>query len=277
MRYVAAFCTVGAALASGTAFGVTGATRGDGPPDGSPIQIAPNRGSVPAPLGTPEQVVAALADRLPLVQSAKVVMKTIPGAEANTSSQGLVLEYEVRVSAFKGAAIGQPAWQGYLLTGAVADVYASRGFGVIREARAWLVTPDGQVNGTAAGVGSVVRDQVFADFPLDIKRTIAKAARLFGLRDIRVAFVQGLQRAIVIIATSDQPKRDVTHLLHRRGLDVLLGRRATDFEGAFLEVRNSAGATVYVVGRAPRNGAGLSWASPELGVRTGFGRMGLPG
>lgn len=272
--YVATVCVLGAAIAVGTTFGIARAAQADEPPSGSPIQIAPNRGNVPMPVGPPAEVVAALAARLPLVRNARVVLSRISGEEGNTWSEGLVLEYELRVSAFEGGAIGQAIWEGDLLTGGVADVYASRGFGAIREVHAWLVTPNGQRSGTVGGVGVVVRDQVFDDFPSDVERTIAKAARLFGLRDVTVAYIQGLQRAIVITATSDHPKRDVTHLTRRRSLDVLLGRSATDFEGVFLEVKDGAGATVYSVGRAPRNGAGVSWASPELGVRTGFG--GIP-
>ena len=275
LAYVAGGCIFATAIAAGTAFGIGRATA-EGPPDGIPVQLAPARGTLTVPTGTPAEVVNALAQRLPLVRSASVSTKAIPGEEAGTSTEGLVLEYELRVRAMESSAIPEALWQGNLLVGAVADAFASRGFGAISEARASLVTPQGEVRGTSAGIGLVVRDQVFADFPADVKSSIEKVAPLFGLRDIRVSYVEGLQRAIVITATTDHPKRDVTHLVYRRGLDRLLGRRSTDFEGAYLEVRDSAGATVFAAGRASRNGAGLSWAKPELGVETGFRQVQPP-
>ena len=74
-----------------------------------------------------------------------------------------------------------------------------------------------------------------------------------------------VKETISITATSDHPKRDVAHL-QRRGLVALLGRRARNFEGVYLKVTDGAGRTVFDVGHAPRNGTGLSWVSPELGL-----------
>lgn len=232
----------------------------------SPIQIAPRRGPIPAVAGTPARVVSTIAARLPLVAAARVVTGAIPVSdEGNATRKARVLEYDLRVSSFGGSAISEALWQGDLLSGAVADEYCARGFGTIEEIRGTLVTPNGKRSPVGGGLGNVFHDQVFNEVPGSIGATITSAAAQFGLRDVEVSTVQGLQQAIVIRATTDTPARTVAEL-RRSGVGALLGGPSQRFEGVYLEVRDTSGKPLYVVETASRDGEGGGWLTPSLGT-----------
>ena len=230
-----------------------------------PIQIAPRRGPIPAVAGTPVRVVSTIAARLPLVASARVVTGAIPVSdEGKATRKAHVLEYDLRVSSFGGSAISEAIWQGSLLSGAVADEYCARGFGTIEEARGTLVAPNGMRRPVGGGLGNVFHDQVFDDVPVSIGATVTNAAARFGLRDVEVSTVQGLQQAIVIHTTTDTPARTVAEL-SRSGVDALLGGPPQRFEGVYLEVRDPSGKPLYVFESASRDGEGGGWLTPSLG------------
>lgn len=230
------------------------------------MQVGPMRGQIAIVPGTPAQVVMTLASRLPLVRQAVVQEQTIPGEGSDAGSQALVLRYQLLVPTLVGIRRSEALWQGDLLTGAVADEYAVRGFGKIGGAFASLITPTGETADYGGAVGNVVRNQVFLDVPADIAAAVTRRAALFGLHHVHVSQVTALQTAIAIKATTGNPKRDVAHLMQRHGLSALLQRAPGSYEGAFLEIDDASGAARYVVGYAGRNGAKLYWLDPSLGI-----------
>jgi hypothetical protein len=259
----------GLVVASASVAVAVAARSGGSPPDGSPMQLAPSTGQVPVVSGTPSAVVTALAAHLPLVSNAAVVSTTIPGEGNNPGTQGLEVTYDLHVKSTQGPDIAQALWEGDLLVGAIADEYAARGFGQIVAAAATLVTPDGARDPIGGGVGEVVRNQVFNAVPSDIGTTISSAARGVGLHSVSVATIRGLQDAVVIHAVSNNPASDVAVLQKQGGLDALLQQSPANFEGAYLEIDNTAGSPVYIVATAPRDGSGTSWSDPSLGLSGG--------
>lgn len=255
-----------AALAlSGLALGISRAVAAGSGGDGAPVQFAPQTGSVPLVAGTPAEVVTALAARLPLVSNARVVTTAIP-AEDGSSANGLVLKYDLLVPSFGGASIAKASWEGDLLTGAVLDEYATRGLGSLAEAEATLVDPSGAEQPIGGGFGNVVPNQVFNDVPSSFGAQVAAAAGQFGLTHVSVTTIQGLQAAPVIIGTTNQPQSTVSALEQPSAVDTLLGGPPTQFEGTYLEVRDTAGNPIYIAATAARNGSSTVWADPSVGT-----------
>ena len=163
--------------------------------------------------GPPDAVVRALAARLPLVLSAEVKTEQIPGeAGTGASTAGLLLEYRLSVPTLAGPSITKALWEGNLLAGAVADEYAARGFGQIVGASATLVATDGREQPVGGGIGHVVPDQVFDDVPSSIAATVARGGATAGLRNVAVSKVRGLQEALVVSATTDNPAQTAAAL-----------------------------------------------------------------
>ena len=165
-----------------------------------------------------------------------------------------------------GPSITKALWEGNLLAGAVADEYAARGFGQIVGASATLVATDGREQPVGGGIGHVVPDQVFDDVPSSIAATVARGGATAGLRNVAVSKVRGLQEALVVSATTDNPAQTAAALAQPGGLRSVLGGAPTRFEGVYLEVRNAAGDLVYITAAAPRAGASTFWIAPGLGV-----------
>jgi hypothetical protein len=252
--------------ASGLALGITRAVAASSSADagdGAAVQFAPQTGSVPTLPGTPAEVVDALAARLPLVAHAHVVTTAISN-EDGSSTNGLVLEYDVLVPSFDGAAVAKASWEGDLLTGAVVDEYAARGFGSLSEALATLVDPSGARRAIGGGFGAVVPNQVFNNVPSSMGAQVAAAAGKLGLTDVSFSTVQGLQESPVIVATTNRPQSAVSSLEQPTVVDALLGALPTQFEGTYLEVRDSAGNPIYIATTAARDGSSMVWTDPSV-------------
>jgi hypothetical protein len=113
------------------------------------------------------------------------------------------------------------------------------------------------------------RDQLFDELPTNLPETVAAGAAAFGLRDVHVSTVRGLQDAIVIEATTDTSGETVQKMAETRAMDVLLGGRVGRFEGAFLGVVDAGGKPVIDTGTAARGLTGVFWVRPGLGVDSG--------
>ena len=239
---------------------------------GGPVQYAPRTGELPTLAPTPDGVVAAIASGLPLVLAARVETQLVQLFESALSrplEPGLVLEYDLAVASFEPGAHPQAFWQGHLLAGAVADVYEVRGFGMIHEARATLVTPEGNRQLVGGGFGNTVPNQMFDDPPASLGEIAAGAGAQFGLRDVQAATVRAIQPAVVLIATTDTPVASVNAVRHRGAVDKLLGCPRRHLEGDYLELRDPAGTILYASGAARRAAAGISYVDPSLGITIG--------
>jgi hypothetical protein len=245
--------------------------RSAGVRDGQPIQVAPPQGTLPPFNGSPAAGIAKLADGLPLVSSPRVVVGTIPAESGGPGTTGNILEYDLAVSAFGGSAITKALWEGQLFAGAVADEYAASGLQPILEVHPYLVTPDGSRQLAGGGVASQIHDQIFDHVPSNVGTTVAAAARGFGLRAVKVSTLTAIQNAVAIDAVSDAPKDSVDALekSNHGVLGALLGARPGNYEGIFLEIRDSQGRPMYIDASAPRSGAGIAWADPSSGISVG--------
>lgn len=239
--------------------------------DGQPIQVAPARGTIPAFKGSPAGGISKLAEGLPLVSNPRVVVGTIPAESGGPGETGNILEYDLAVSAFGGSAITKALWEGQLFAGAVTDEYAASGLQPILEVHPYLVTPDGARQLAGGGVANQIHNQVFDHVPSNVATTVAAAAEGFGLRQVKVSTLTAIQDAVAIDAVSDAPK-DAVDALEKSNhgvLGALLGVRPANYEGIFVEIRDSQGRAMFIDASAPRSGAGIAWADPSSGISVG--------
>lgn len=249
-----------------TAFASASATSNSGSG-----QLSPNVGSVPVIQGTASDVLTTIAGRLPLVSNPKTVSETVPAAPDPSSSgsavTGLKVVCDLAVDSIGGSALTKALWERDLFMGAVRDEFAARGLGNVIDGDATFVTPDGTRVDAGGGVSNgVVTNQLFDAIPADVASGVDTRAASIGLKSVKTDTMQVLQGALVIHAESDSPATDVGAFLQKGGLEYLLGESATDFEGVYLEVDNSAGNPVYITDTASRDGGGGWWADPSLGI-----------
>ena len=243
-------------------------------PDDQRIQVSPRRGPVPFVAGTPDEVVSKIAAGLPLIANARVEPVSLPRLDpAQPPTNGLFVYYDLKVEATDGGSIGRAVWEGHVLASAVADEFAARGFTEVISAAGTLVTPAGtkkEIGGSVARFG--YRDQLFDDLPANLADTVPARAAAFGLRDVRVSTVRGLQDAVVIEATTETPAETVRKLTETRAIDVLLDGPVGRFEGAFLGVVDASGEPVFYTGTNARGLTGVFWVRDGLGVDSGVAR-----
>jgi hypothetical protein len=243
-----------------------------------PIQVSPQRGPVPIIPGTPDEVVSKIAVGLPLVANAHVEPVSIPSDDpANPPRTGLYVYYDLTVESTEGGWFTRAVWEGHILSSAVADEFAARGFTEVIGAMGTLVTPDGtrqRIGGSVARFG--FRDQIFDALPANLTKSVAVRAAALGLRDVHTSIVRGLQDAVVIEATTDTPAEALRKLEQTGVLDGLLSGRVGRFEGAYLGLVDSSGEPVLGQGTAARGLTGVFWVRPGLGVDSGA-RGSLPG
>jgi hypothetical protein len=242
------------------------------------IQVSPRRGPVPIIPGTPDEVVSTLAARLPLVANARVQPESVPSDDpAYPPTTGLYVYYDLKVEATEGGWFTRGAWEGHVLSSAVVDEFAARGFTEVIGAMGTLVTPDGtrqRIGGSVARFG--FRDQLFDELPTNLAETVAVRAAALGLREVNTTIVGGLQEAVVIEATTDTPAETLRKLEETRGLEGLLGGRVGRFEGAFLGLVDASGEPVLGQGTAARGLTGVFWVRAGLGVETPGERLSRP-
>ena len=241
---------------------------------GRPVQYAPRTGQLPTLASTWDGVVVAIGSGLPLVLDARVetqLVQLFESALSKPPEPALVLEYDLGVASFEPGAATQAEWQGHLLAGAVADVFEVRGFGMIREARGTLVTPEGSRQSVGGGFGNTVPNQLFDDPPASLDEIASREGAQLGLRNIQVSTVRAIQPAVVLVATTDTPAASVNAVRQRGALDKLLGCPRKHLEGDYLELRDAAGTILYASGAARRAATGKWFVDPALGIKIGRG------
>ena len=260
----------GGALIAVAAFAGLGVAALDNDqPDGSPVAYSPSRGVPPGVVsGSADEIIRALAERLPHVVNPRLVTADIPSEDgASSGKQGLFLEYDLAATSFDSPATVEPTWEGMIFTGAVRDSFAARSLPAISGADATLVRPDGTRRAIGGGFGRSVTDQVFDNAPSDLQKAVAARAGALGLTGAAVEVMKGLQDVVVIRATTTSPAKTVPKLVDSNpGLD-LLGTVPTSYEGTLVEIDNEQGIPVFIVGTAPRAAAGIRWVDPSLGIQ----------
>jgi hypothetical protein len=229
------------------------------------IQLSPQRGPVPMISGSPAEVVSKIAAGLPLIANARVEPVSIASDDPPTS--GLYVYFDMNVEKTGSGWDMQAIWEGHILSSAVADEFAARGFTEVIGAMGTLVTPDGmrqRIGGAVARFG--YRDQLFDALPANLAETVPVRAAGLGLRDVHVSTVRGLQEAVAIRATTDTPGETIRKLAETYGLEILLDGTVGRFEGAFLDVVDASGEPVFEQGTAARGLTGVFWVRPGFGV-----------
>jgi hypothetical protein len=234
----------------------------------TPIQVSPRRGPVPIIPGTPDEVVTTIAAGLPLIANAR--LEPVSGQfddPPHPPRSGVYVYFDLKVEATEGGWFGRAVWEGHLLSSAVADEFAARGFPEVIGAMGTLVTPDGARQRIGGGVARFgYRDQLFDELPANLAETVPVRAVALGLRDVHVSTVRGLQEAVVIRATTDTPGETVRKLAETGVLEILLDGRVGRFEGAFFDLVDASGEPVVEQGTAARGLTGVFWVRPGLGV-----------
>jgi hypothetical protein len=232
-----------------------------------PIQVSPQRGPVRIIPGNPDEVVSKIAAGLPLIANARVELVSGQFDEPPyPPTTGFYVYFDMKVESTEGGWFTRAVWEGHILSSAVADGFAARGFTKVIGAMGTLVTPDGtrqRIGGSVARFG--YRDQLFDELPENLSATVEVRAAALGLRDVHTSIVRGLQEAVVIEATTDTPAETLRKLDETGVLDGLLGGRVGRFEGAYLGLVDASGEPVLGQGTAARGLTGVFWVRPGLG------------
>lgn len=231
-----------------------------------PVQVASRVGAIPPFVGDPQQGVEKLAKGLRSVRAPRIIsVPAVTIGEARRPAGG-ELSFDLAVPSLRGGDETQAMWEGDVFAAAVQEKYAASGLGNIVSIEATLVTPSGEHKAIGGGLGNVVPGQIFATPPAGLADSVAARAEAQGLRDANLETVRGIQRALIITATTDTPRETAAMLLKDGVLTKLLGVPPTTYEGVLLKVSDATGNPVYNVGTASRAASSIVWVSPELGL-----------
>ncbi|SRR5713101_3082431 len=239
----------GSAIASST----------QGPP---PDQLSAARGPIAPISGSAAAEAARIATGINGIAN--------PRFTGGTNTSGSEVAFDVAVPSFTGGATAEAMWKADIYAGALADSLAASNLPLLTNIDATLVRPDGARDDIGGGVGNVVSDQRFEDVTPSVIAGVHSRVDQLGLGSTQISIARGLQDAVIVVLTSQNPNAAVATLRSKGGLDWIFGS-ATAYEGEFLDVRDAAGDIVYVDGMASRDGAHVMWARPDLGIQVGLG------
>jgi hypothetical protein len=217
------------------------------------------------PLSNVSADLATLAEGVPTVSNAQIGQTTANGPLAST------LNFDVSVPDASQAASARATWQAAIFIGAVASrVAATPGMPRLSEIGVTLVAPDGTRTPIGGGIGNVVPNQQFNDVTSATTSDILARARTLGFSDTKIETIRGIQPALMITTTAADPAAAVAKLRQRgSALTNFLGEAPSNYEGVYLEIRDTAGSPVYSEGVAPRDGAGMAWTRQGSGIQVG--------
>lgn len=263
---VAIAAVVGAAVAASVAIG-------GGDNKTKPIAYAPlGSSSAPQPPAAALSQVLASSGTDAIV-TARVgappsdVAKTTPWFYATVKAQGTASGLDV-----------EPLWQADLVQGAVAELAGASDdlADDIGGSTLTLALPDGSsVDEGVGGMGDIARGQVFGRTPPgQVKAEVARAVRNAGLTPLTVRVMTPLGPAPLVIAEANDPARAAANYVAT--VRAVFGD-PPQYEGYYLELRDTSG-TAFIRGSAAfRTGAGRFWVAPQyqqiVGVKT-LGRFG---
>lgn len=259
-----ALAAIVAAIAAASVVAVALSDSGSGP---TPIGYAPNpnasAGTQPA-----AQALAAVQQQMgrTSVVSASI---TAPPAGPQRDARGSLpwLDATVAIPALRDGMEIESLWQADLIEGAVAEQSGTatdlaKDFG---GSTFDGQLPDGSVvSDIGGGMGDIVRGQVFSGgtaSTASITNKIDHVLRDHQLTPISVTVYRPLTAAPAIIASTSDPAAaaaDYGSLLHD-----LIGS-TPQYEGYYLELRDSSGQAFVRASASFRTGAGRFWVAPSL-------------
>jgi hypothetical protein len=272
---------VGLVVVAATTVGALSTIGGSsGPPGFVPVQHAHSTGPSAALAGIDastlggalQQLRARLGDNR--VTAADV--RALPTTASNAGGETAVLTVD---AAHPGASAIRASWEGELLAGALRDVAAEKGLGSLDNFEISTRFPDGTVAPNDSGFGNVVRSQLFDTSPSGvIERRIRAGLADVGLKPIAITFVSALQSSPVVIAEARDPAAIVSASERAPWWTRALGDY-DNYEGYYIELRDSSGAPFLISTAAHRAGSSSGWIRPDLNPRLGLNPIatGTPG
>lgn len=250
----------------------------------SPAPVRTNQPVAYAPIGAPMS--GELSGIAPADALARVVARMDSNMFATVSIgkpptaddwQGNWLYATINVDSLTNAAYLPELWEADLLQGALAESMnaGQRDLANVVVGSTFTARlPDGSEATLGGGAGDVAAYQEFAA-PTD-DNAVAQAQTVlskFGLATIDVRVLHPLDSALYVVAQV----KDVNTLANQLNVlqNDLLGS-PLEFEGLYLEIRDSSGQPIVRSASAFRSGAGHIWAKPDLGVDLGVSSAGAP-
>lgn len=258
---IAACASVGIAYAAGE-----DPTPVTGTPVMSPYQYSATVDDSEKPL-SPDAAPSLISAALALKGVQDVTSATIGDPTSVDARVGNWFYPIVKVSdADRGGGI-LPLWESELVQGVLADSLATTDdiTSGIAGAEVTGVLPDGSKISLGGGASDIRAHQVFHRSGTDAELTktqqlATQIVQKFGLTPLSVQVLQPKDDALYVVAQIP----DGTTFSHLNDLQVALNGDPLQYEGIYLEIRNSAGLRVAVTNVDYRVGAGGQWIDPSV-------------
>jgi hypothetical protein len=264
-----AIALIALSLAIGVPLAVTSIGGADPHNDPAPVQYADGVDAAPAPTGRSKAAVVAdvLAQvRAPNLVSAAFVPPGTPVTDepgAKTDQTSNVLSMTVDTDGSIAGSI-RSTWIAQMVAGVIADQLAAEGDGPLASIRLVGKLPNGSAVDLGSGIGNVVTGQRFSNQSQNaIARQLRAKADRLGLRVLSISFVQPKQAAPALVLETTNPAAFVKSLESPDTWTALLGKHR-NYEGWYLEVRDTNGSPVVISSSAHRAGVAQSWTRPDL-------------
>jgi len=232
---------------------------------GDPVQYSSTVDTSP-----PAPSAASDADIVQTELSKRPTGSAVLGAEISrpegTTATAGQLHLDLSATTLDGGGWIRSFWEGSLLQGAVADELAtgldtstgvSGGTFVIH-------LPDGTSKELGAGAGKVRTRQIFSRLDASgheqASSNITAVLASFGLGSISTTFITYRDDAVAIVA--QVPTGGSLHDFD--SLRLALTGTPAQYEGVYLEVRDSSGSPIAISATAFRTGAGTLWVDPTV-------------
>jgi hypothetical protein len=240
-----------------------------GSPGFTPIQhaqaVGPNAAHAGINASTLDGALQQLKARLGDDRIAVADVRLVPTTASNAGGEVAFLTVD---ASGPGAPGIRANWEGELVAGALRDVAAENGLGTLDNFQISTRLPDGTATPTNGGFGNVVRSQLFdASPPTVIDSRIRAGLADAGLKPISINFVSALQASPVVVAEAADPAAVVAASEDARWWTKILGGDFQNYEGYYLELRDSSGDPFLISTAANRAGSSSGWIRPDLNPR----------
>lgn len=264
---IAAILAVSCATAAALALSDTGVP---GPPGFTPITYTPSTG-VSADLAgiTGTSMPAVLSELETRLGSTSIVgadVRSIAASEAAGVPGGTTLVMTIDGGQSHAEGI-KATWDAELLAGALREVANERPLGAtLDNFETMQRVPDGSLVPVDSGFGNVALGQLFdtSGDPMIASRIRAGLTSV-GLKPISISFASALQASPVVVAQANDPAAVVTASEDASFWGKMLGNYQ-DYEGYYLELRDTQGRPFLISTAAHRAGSSSGWIRPDLGA-----------
>lgn len=176
--------------------------------------------------------------------------------------RGIWLDFVVDVASNDERAI-EALWHVDLTVGALADALAQTGQLGIAGATVDGHLPDNTTVPLSGGIGDVTAGQSFSDAgDQTIKADLTQALKQANLTPVSIDIVRVDQPAPAVVAEAADPRTAAAAVAQTTAS--LFGKDPPNYEGYYLEVRDTKGNPVFIRSAAFRSGVSAAWASPSV-------------